>query len=78
MGFSEQPAMVSQLSKNSISEIPFPSVLNFLYSKNLNLFYRSKFKVINLDKNIERTALRPLTSKKISIFEAVLLLFVLL
>ena len=33
---------------------------------------------INLDKNIERTALRPLTSKKISIFEAVLLLFVLL
>ena len=33
---------------------------------------------INLDKNIERTALRPLTSKKISILEAVLLLFVLL
>ena len=33
---------------------------------------------INLDKNIKRTALRPLTSKKISILEAVLLLFVLL
>lgn len=33
---------------------------------------------INLDKNIERTALRPLTSKKISILEAILFLFVLL
>ena len=33
---------------------------------------------INLDKNVERTALRPLTSKKISILEASLLLLVLL
>lgn len=33
---------------------------------------------INLDKNVERTALRPLTSKKISILEASLFLFVLL
>ena len=33
---------------------------------------------INLDKNVERTAERPLTSKKISILEAVLLLLVLL
>mgnify|MGYP002854325502 CR=1 FL=1 len=33
---------------------------------------------INLDKKIERTAKRPLTSKKISILEASLLLFVLL
>ena len=32
---------------------------------------------INLDKNVERTALRPLTSKKISILEASLLLLVL-
>jgi len=33
---------------------------------------------INLDKNVERTALRPLTSKKISILEASLFLLVLL
>ena len=33
---------------------------------------------INLDKKIQRTAERPLTSKKISVFEASLLLFVLL
>ena len=33
---------------------------------------------INLDKNVERTALRPLTSKKISIFEAFLFLSILL
>ena len=33
---------------------------------------------INLDKKIERTAKRPLTSKKISILEASFLLFVLL
>ena len=30
---------------------------------------------INLDKKIERTAERPLTSKKVSIFEAIVLLF---
>ena len=33
---------------------------------------------INLDKNVERTAERPLTSKKVSITEAIVLLFVLL
>jgi len=33
---------------------------------------------INLDKNVERTAQRPLTSKKISILEASLFLLVLL
>ena len=33
---------------------------------------------INLDKKIERTAERPLTSKKVSIFEAIVLLFLLL
>ena len=36
------------------------------------------FADINLDKNVERTAERPLTSKKVSITEAIVLLFVLL